>query len=264
MKQIRGGHSAFSKQGENHSCDANGCYRIILLRSMGYKPKTDNIQRQRMTFALGHANEEVVAGLLEDAGYTVEREREIHRTLSPEVEFTGHIDVTASKSGEVALYELKSVSSVNSYIKYIKKGNYKLNNLAQLVAYMLTDEKRLGYLVYSNFIYSPAACEVSDKKKTLTKWDKIEPCIRKYKVEIDYKSIIVDGVAHEEYTTDNIVEHMLRSAQVVVDEEVSRIKPGYEGCFFCELKQTCERFDSGDIDGEQWKRLVVLDCVKDS
>lgn len=262
VKQIRGGHSAFSYQGENHSCDANGCYRIILLRSLGLRTKTDDPQRQTMTFGLGHANEEVITTLLTKAGIIVEREREIRRNISPEVDFTGHIDITANGN---TLYELKSVSSIRSYINYIVKGKYKLNNLAQLVAYMITDEKKQGYLVYASYIYAPAGKEVNEKKKSghLT-WDRIEPCIRKYKVEIEGKAIMVDGEAHPKYTIDNVIEHMLRSAQVVVDEEVSRIVPGYAGCLFCELAQTCTRFNSGEIDADKWKQLVMLDCEKDT
>jgi hypothetical protein len=143
----------------------------------------------------------------------------------------------------------------------VQKGKFKLNNLAQLVSYMLIDDTHQGVLAYTNFIYSPAAKEIlpEGKKSYGISWDKMIPTIKEYKITFDYKTILVDGVALEDVTIDNSIEHMLRSTQVIKDREVSRIIPKDSGaCYFCAYKQVCERFNNGEITSEKWVELAIL------
>lgn len=257
-KVIRIGNSAFATETENLTNDANGCYRIILLRSLGYEAQPitpfDRI-RQKLTFALGHANEEVMAEDYAEKGHKVERERVIKGEIYG-LSYEGHIDLTVD---DLQLVELKGVSSINSYVDIIRDGHYKLNNLAQLVSYLFLEKKQCGVLRYTNFIYSPAAQATGVTKKDMS-WDKISPGYRDFLVEIDFdtEQIVVDRVPIP-LTLENIRIHKKVSAEVISKELVHSTPLKTKVCSFCMLRDYCSKFNKQLITEKDW--LSFAKCV---
>jgi hypothetical protein len=265
MKYIRGANSAFADNGVNYTSDAAGCYRIILLRSMGYEveeieelePIKGIIQssdiRKDINFTLGYASEQVINKWLIRKKYTIETDVALSKQLTEEVAFKGHSDCIGinPKTHETEVFEYKSISSVNSYLKIIHKSQYKLNNLAQLVAYMIIAGHNTGRLMYVNYIYCP---EINDPKH---KFPKMTPVIKYFTVCAEEDILVVDDKVSI-HKPSQIVTHMLESARVITEEDVSVIKPDKSGsCFFCKLKPICDELDKGQISKDDWKTKVI-------
>jgi hypothetical protein len=209
--------------------------------------------RQRITFALGKANEWVVARELEDRGYKVQRERSLSKGIDSETSLEGHTDLTCD---DALLYELKSVSSLGVYQKIFIDGEYKTNNLAQLVTYLMLDNKTEGILQYTNFIYSPAV--TTDRQSDKFSVGPISPGYRKFMVTLDpnTSAIWVDNKPTP-FTLDHVRAHYRHAAKVVKDQEVSEIRPSTsKACGYCKLYSICTSLKKGDITDAQWLALA--------
>ena len=248
MVTFRGGNSAFADSKKNYSHDAGGCYRIILMRHLGYeaRPIIDTeIFRQSATFALGHANEEVMEKMLK---IPLEKEKSICKIYNNKHQFEGHIDLYNPAVNEI--YELKSISSINTYVDVFDNNKFKPNNLAQCCAYMQAMNSFRGYLIYTNFIYSPAA--TTTELKESKSWGRIQPCYKKFTVDIsDNSTILVDGVDFK-YGLQHIIHHQEEALNCMETETVSKIKPMSTACGFCTLRDLCSGFDKGDIKNKDW------------
>jgi hypothetical protein len=256
-KTIRIGNSAFASPTDNFTNDPNGCYRIILLRSLGYEqyPATSYDKlRQSLTFALGHANEEAMTTYEEGRGRQVERERIISGELYG-VPYEGHIDLTLDS---VQLVELKSVSSINTYVAVFDKGEYKLNNLAQLVSYLYLDKKPVGTLRYTNFIYSPAAEATGTSKKGMS-WGNLQPCYKEFLVEIDpQKDVILVDSVEIPYKVSHMLYHKEVSADVIKRSYVHPEPLKTKVCSFCQLRDICSKFNKKAISEKEWLSLAKV------
>jgi hypothetical protein len=245
--QIRGGNAGVFKNGEFRTDTSNGCPRVIKMRAHGFQAGVVEASTAKV-FKVGHLFEEWFAH--ENPGLIAEHP--VTFNITEGVDFAGHIDFV----GQEFIYELKSVTSKNTYRDVFKKKKPKDQNLLQLITYMVALERDKGKLIYGSFtktITYDMFEELGDDEfeemcETLKPDDTIE-----YFVEIQPNGEIhCDGKLIDITVTD-VCEFWNQAAAMVLDEDVPA-KPGklneknYFGpCHFCDLKNICASdYDSWD------------------
>lgn len=257
-KSLRGGNSiAYIKNGVLYSDNDSGCLRRILLRSEGVDvPVTD--QKTQNVFSLGHLSEEYFGEVSTTA--TSEdyiREKPVSEQLTQNVYFEGHSDFASN----TVVWELKSVTSKNTYRKVFKKGEAKHANVIQLVNYMLALEVPLGFLQYTSFCdvmdYSTMGELSAEQVKELAGQSTKEK--KTFKVEItESGEILVDNKV-QEYTVRDIVTFRMKAAEVLEGSTIyldrpSNIESGgmTTACSYCKFAKVCDRFEELRYSSEEF------------
>lgn len=256
---FRFGNSAFFINGKVVT-NKEGCLRIVLLRANEVEKE---IQPQtKKTFALGHVNEEVfIENYIEPFGLTYEKEKEFQKTTKYNTWEVGHSDVVAYRDTTPIVFELKSVSSINSHKNYVLGDKFKLDNLAQLVNYMHEAKATEGFLVYSSYIwgdyYKPKNTDsiqkaydeerlVTDEFNLGAKGIQIRPADKFYKVTFnDDGTIVIDG-KETEFNKKDVLKHRIAAARVLSEQLVWPERPeslDFHPCSFCPFQNTCLKFD---------------------
>jgi hypothetical protein len=263
MKNVRGANSGFIKNGQLWSTDSSGCLRVVLLRDHAIESPKD--ERALKVFQIGFHNEALFKTELEHWGVAHDADVAVDETLRSGVSFQGHMDFKVYAPGtKPTVYELKSVTSENTYKKVFVKGEYKYSNLAQLLRYMLASNLTNGVLRYTSFMEAVKYKEIDG----LT-WDeiaarlaKIQPESVEFKVEItDSGKIEVDG---KEIIFDvfDALAHTEAAAYVLEKDAVFPDRPkdlrGDNPCHFCQFRNVCDRFDEshGGVTTEQFLKLA--------
>lgn len=255
---VRGGMSSFYKDGWTFVSDSAGCLRKALLRSHGIE-ETHNAKTKKV-FHLGAINEEIWKQWLTEAGRKFVEEKEFCEWVTDDSNFVGHSDfVVENNNGTHLCYELKSVSSKNTYKKVFKENSPKISNLAQCVNYMVSQETTQGRLCYTSYI---AAIEykdfdnydieeINDLVYTALESNQIETKI----FEIEIKSngqIFVDGI-YSTFDVQHILDHRRETANVLENDKIYRDRPqtvdGSNPCGFCPFSKVCDQnvFDTGEF-----------------
>ena len=78
----------------------------------------------------------------------LQAEQEVCFNIKEDVDFVGHVDFI----NEDFIYELKSVTSKNTYRDVFRKEKPKAQNILQLATYMVALERDKGKLIYGSFI----------------------------------------------------------------------------------------------------------------
>ena len=154
------------------------------------------------------------------------------------------------------LYELKSVTSKNTFREVFKKQKPKEQNLLQLMTYMVSLERDKGKLIYGSFVKTITYDmfeELSDDKfeemcETLRPDDTIE-----FLVTIDEDGEFLCDGKRTDISVSDICEFWNVASEMIMDEDVPA-KPeklgekNYFGpCHFCEMKNICASdYDSWD------------------
>lgn len=244
---VRGGNSAFFKDGNFYTYDSNGCPRSVLLRAHGIEEPVDDIRTQK-TFSLGYLNEDLfvknyVAHIPHCTDYAIDE------PVTEKINFEGHADVVT----EDLVFELKSVSSRNTWDR-IKKGKPKISNVAQCVNYMLSRQVQRGFLVYSLYAYVQGL-ELPDIF---------------FEITIDNDGNILVNNKETGYHLDHIVQDRQQKARVLEDNTVFPKRPVSEPgdkspCFYCPFKSVCDQWDKApDQKTEVFLRKAkeVTDAIK--
>lgn len=158
------------------------------------------------------------------------------------VTYSGRMDVLAAhdKVG-VVIHETKGTISKNTRLSVIRKGKVKLNQLAQLVSYMIAKECPRGKLI--------AGYYEEDGDGTLVHQEG-----REFKVEIDDEgAIIVDGVPSG-YSVLDQIRHRQAAAKVIASPHVAARPDKWDQkwggpCTNCTFREVCDKFDNGEIGG---------------
>lgn len=227
---IRGGNSAFFKDGRFITHDQSGCPRMVLLRHHGVEAPVNDVRTQK-TFNLGYMNEELfVKHWLPNTPTIVDGE--VCEPIIEGVDFVGHIDVQTAD----VVFELKSVSSRSTWT-LVKDGGYKVGNLAQCVNYMLAKQVTKGYLVYSLYAYLQGL-ELPDVFIEIT---------------LDDDGNILVNRKKTGFTLENIVQDRTEKARVLRDDKVYPERPvnsdGTSACKYCPFKTVCTDWENGKIEG---------------
>lgn len=245
--QIRGGNAAIYRNGEIRTDTSSGCPRMFKLRSIGFQPAI-NDPRTLKVFKLGQMFEDWYG----DNNPQLEKEREVRFEVNDDVEFIGHIDY----SDEEYLYELKSVTSKNTFREVFKKKKPKMQNVLQLATYMVALERDKGKLIYGSFTNTLQydMLEDLDDDKFEDICDTLKPdATMEFNITIsDSGTFSCDGEEIDLHVSD-IVEFWEAASQIILDDEVP-VKPEkinsksfFGPCDFCELKNICaNEYDSWD------------------
>jgi hypothetical protein len=226
--EVRGGNSAFFKDGRFITHDQSGCPRMVLLRHHGVEAPVGDIRTQK-TFNIGYMNEDLfVKHWLPNTPTLIDGA--VREPVLDEVDFVGHIDVQTAD----VVFELKSVSSRSTW-DLVKKGGYKVGNLAQCVNYMLAKQVTKGYLVYSLYAYV-AGLELPDIFIEIT---------------IDDNGNILVNDKQTGFSLENIVADRTEKAKVLRDDSIFPERPvnqdGTSSCKYCPFKTVCDAFDKGKV-----------------
>lgn len=222
-----------------------GCLRKILIQSRGTESKIDP-----KYVTVGALNEQLHEERLRSQRLTYHREFEFKTPVAQQnsdntspVTLSGHVDFvhTNADGVPVSIDELKSISSVNSYRKIIKNGQYLTENLAQIIAYMVNVRVVKGRLIYTYY------GDIVDKG-----WTAIDS--RTFLVEIDdFGRIHVDG-KHTRWTVGDQLAHRTAAARVIATGEVAERPnlwdaPFVSPCGYCPFRDACDRYDRNEIEG---------------
>lgn len=260
---FRYGNSAFLIDGKVIT-NREGCPRIILLRAndieMPILPQT------KKTFALGHVNEEIfIENYIKPLGCEFDVEKEFTKTTKEGTFEVGHSDVIAYNvdTKEPKVFELKSVSSINSHKNYVLKDDYKIDNLAQLINYMHMAKSEEGYLVYSSFIWGDyfkpkfglAEIEeayncgrlITDKFNLNDKGIQISPADKFYKVTFDTELNILIDNRPSGLNKKDVLRHKVLISKLLKNQEVFPDRPesltNYSPCQYCPFNKVCLQYD---------------------
>jgi hypothetical protein len=238
MKKVRGSQSAFAVGDLVFTKYASGCLRSIMLADHGLRDTIDPKHQER-----GALNEEVYERGLQGRGVAYDRERTVSEPIDGFVDtaFVGRLDFLlpdVPPHGRV-IVELKSTESPGVLKDVIKDGKYNLQNLAQLIAYMLTERCTHGQLVYTYF-----------KKNKVKVYEKgVE---RVFVIEIDSEGRILVDQQPAPFTVHDYLHHRQLSAKVINEREIwaRPYQPGgYDTpCRYCPFSKTCDMYDMGLID----------------
>lgn len=243
--QMRASSSAFQWGSIVHTTWKTGCLRKILIQSKGYESAIDS----KYTI-LGKINEDRHEKRLQEKGLQYKKEVEFLRGGSVAgTTFSGHVDFLILDSNGKPWWvdELKSVSSKNQYRKLIKQGDYNVENLAQLVAYMVEARVVLGRLIY-----------------TFYDEEKIAQDERIYKVDIDAFGRIFVGDDPTQFTVNDLLAHQYAAAKVILESTVFPDRP-FRGespfvgcCNYCPFSTACAKYEAGELsDSSEFVQYVL-------
>jgi hypothetical protein len=146
--------------------------------------------------------------------------------------FHGRADFVIDSDSGRTVQELKSATSKNTYSKVFKKCEYKPENLAQLLAYMVMSKADRGELIYSFY----------------EEEQRVEQKVFNVLVMPDGK-ISVENAPISAHIFD-LFTHQRQSATFLLADVVGSRPEGYNKqyggpCSFCVFKPACQEFDSG-------------------
>ena len=271
MFQSRGGNSGFFKDGMVFGSDAASCLRRSVLRH--HKIEEPINAKTRKVFEIGAINEEYWDTLLSNQGVKFVKEKEFAEYITPDTSFCGHSDFVVEDELGHIVYELKSVTSKNTYNKVFKKGEYKLTNLAQCVNYMVSQETNRGRLCYTSFIAAVeykeienyTMDEITEKINAAIAADQIETKVFEINVD-DSGEVTVDG-KKTDFNVLHTLEHRRKTAEALEQNRIFEGRPqsteiGGNLCHFCPFSVVCNKLTL-EIDSEDFiKQCKELMDVK--
>ena len=240
--------AAFHLGGSTVTSYPSGCQRNILFTSFGIR--TESIPALYMS--VGQLNEERHERTL--LGWPdvlqIEREMPVRGSIagSDSVEYSGRIDFwVTTTDGNEEPHECKATVSRTGFQVMKRKGEPKLNHLAQLVSYLIQQEVQDGRLVYGCYEhpYDPTEQDMS-----LVCTDSLT-----FRVRIeDDGCITVDGKPTP-YTALDQLRHMQQTVKTLTTREFGP-RPAVENewsspCRMCPFQNTCSQIDVGAADLEQ-------------
>lgn len=248
IRYLRSGNIGLYRPG-NYRASANGCFRNIVTREYHGQPLAD--ETQSFTFAVGTLCETLVADRWKKQGKNAQLDVEVTEPITDTVHLMGHIDAIL----DGVIIEEKSIQSQSSFKKIYKGGIYKVENVAQLVQYMLMKEQTEGILLY-----------------TLMGWYGDKTTIgqqRAFKVNIDDVTgrVLVEGREETSFDVMDILYHRQQAAECIANKTIypeapTTLDPPWTPCGGCWLQPMCEKWEQNKDDTEFWNNVEKhLDTV---
>ena len=240
---VRGGNSGIYKNGVNYAESAGSCFRMISLRAHGLQEPLD--LRSHMTFKLGFAWEALFEELLKASPEFSDVQSQVVVEEPGAVPWRGTADFVAIYKGKPILFDSKSVTSMNSYTKYLIDNKPNTAYVAQLARYMLAMNIYTAYLVYGAFLY------VGKAHVTSGQWDKMgfspaSPTVSQTLIEIRGTEIYIEDVL-QSFGTEDILAHTKHAQHLLANSLVEIPRPvstgGLPPCAYCHFRRACLRFE---------------------
>lgn len=242
--------SAFWWAGKAVTEYSSGCLRQILLARNGVREPFNPMYAE-----VGEINEDEFEKRIPE-GVAYEREKVIKGPIEgyENVVYSGRIDFDI---GGLPI-ELKSGTSKNTRLNVIRKGKLKLNQLAQLISYMVRKKTDKGFL-YSDYYEK-------DKKD---KWVRQEGV--KFKIKLDSEGGIwykpertlfdKKGSSNKAFPTEPVksdftvhdqIKHTMAQAEMlstqsIADRPIAPIENFNTPCDYCVFSDVCDMVDKKDI-----------------
>lgn len=241
MIKVRGSSSAFVVNDQVHTKYPVGCLRNILLQSHLPREEIDPIHIER-----GALNEDLFARRIVDEGIVgptgiVDREKNITSAIAgvDGAVFVGRCDFFLhglSTTPSRYVEELKSTESASVLSHTIRRGEYKVENLAQLVAYMIDLQCTDGRLRYTHYKRNKKTKELSINAE------------RVFMVSIDDTGRIMVDSEDSGYTVNQQLQHRQKcasvlSSQTIADRPYNWTAGWSSPCKFCNFRSVCDRQD---------------------
>jgi len=237
-RNVRGSNTGLFINGQFLSQYDSSCPRTILIRDLGLEErKGDDFP----VFVLGRDFERWFKTTL-ITEYTEEYLAKFD--ITENIGFEGHADVVVGDT----VYELKSLTSMNTERQVFKRGKPKKGNLIQLIGYMLSSDRVKGKLIYGSYTdvieYKTLLELTADEVLEIVK--NYSPRLKIFNVELtDVGKVLVDGI-EQNFVVDNIVDFWQESAKFLEQDENAPLpaKPAdMDGkgnpCFFCPMNKVC-------------------------
>jgi hypothetical protein len=244
MKKFYPSSSAFMVGGAVVTKYNSGCLRSILIQSHDIRDG----EIPQLYIDCGAEHERVYEADLKAKGIPYVREMTIKAPLTPNVEYSGRADFVCHSGESTVVVECKGHTSKNTRRDVIRKGEYNISYLAQLVSYMVKLRTPRGRLICGYY-------EEDDGGK-LHKQEE-----RTFKVEIDDSGAIhVDGCSSG-YGVDDLLAHQRAAVRVLEDQEVAsrpdkaHLKFGGP-CSLCPFRAACDLYDASPTGTEEFLQMA--------
>ena len=152
--------------------------------------------------------------------------------------------VSLTKSGGLIIHETKgTLDQSSTHNSVIKQGKVKLNQLAQLVFYMIRKKTNKGKLVCGAYRLLPSGLLE-------------QTALREFKIEFNEAGqILVDKVPFQ-YTIEDQLNHQLTTAEVLKTETIWDRPEGFDSkwaspCKFCDYSDVCTKWDAGELTSKE-------------
>lgn len=244
---LRASSSGFAWGDIIYTTYKSACLRKILVQSRGY----DAAINPKYTL-VGALNEERHASALTGKTIRFRREVAFEDDLVHGIRIMGHCDFALLDDEGVVdcVEELKSVTSKNTYRTVIKNGVYLVENLAQLISYMIAMRCPDGRLIYTYWEQVDADGDELDPAN----WTASEE--RRFEVHIDdFGRINVDGEPTR-YTVQDQIAHRVQAAVAIATGKVPQRPHNWDApfaspCAYCPFAAACTKWDSGEIESDE-------------
>ena len=226
----------------------SGCLRSILAKSRGVRTgEIDECHKIRGAF-----NEEEYKKKLErDKIPYLDETKVVEQIGDTGVIFSGRVDIRVDpdNTGEFPVpEELKSTESKSKKSAVISGGKYGLNQMAQLVAYMVALRSTIGRLIFT--YYDRAKDGTYSRPPDKMYAGRLLKSERIFEVEVDERGTLVIDNKPSQWTVDDQLLWRQTAAEVINSGEVWERPFNYDSnygspCKFCEFSQTCQKWDDG-------------------
>jgi hypothetical protein len=251
QKKIKPSNAAFMWDNLVVTEYSSGCLRNILLDSKGVR---DDIPKIYMEVGKVHEDqhEKMIQGDENVIVYARELEVKIPVPGYEDVLYSGRIDFLCNyiQAGKV-VHETKGTISKNTRSKVIRKGEVKINQLAQLISYMIHVRTVRGKLICGYYELDNNVLKLQEE--------------RTFRVVIDDSGLIFIDGQPTSYTVGQQLKHRNTAAEVVSKDIIwsrpDKADQKYGSpCNNCVFKPTCDKYDAGMLPTvEEFIRSAQLD-----
>jgi hypothetical protein len=231
---IRGSSTGVYRNGEFYTGSDVGCPRKTILRHLNIQQTVS--EKTKEIFNIGFIFEEWFCSQFPDAI----KEKEVNSSM-----LQGHCDLVSDEF----VYELKSCTSKNTYKTVFKDNKPKVQNIIQLVTYMIELEMNKGKLVYGSYVhvcdYSKLMKMQSDQIKTI--FDGAVPVLKEFNVEIEEDgTVLVNGEHFHNLNVTEILDFQINLHELVKKKQLPPMVEALDQttwdspCKWCPLQALCE------------------------
>lgn len=252
-KKIYPSSSAFADVGNCITQYSSGCFRMILAQANGFWSDIDPKYKKMGAhdediFIKDQVNSSKWSCILWEIPYKQEVNESV--TLSGRKDFL----LLSKKTNKWILVEKKSHDSYNT-IREMRKGNPKMNNIAQLTSYMLDENMIEAYLSWDGY---KVCKKTGEYISTTTREGVVDKGI--FNIQFFNGDIVIDGRLSG-YKVEDYINHLYTAGKHVADNTLSDRPITADGsfnspCRYCNLSEVCDKVDENNLTADEFINLA--------